>query len=519
MPRGEAIRFGPFVGGLNTGSDPTAVADAELVECVNFELDIDGSLFQRPPIVEADNPNHNHMTIIGNALISGTAYLIASDELGTYAFDGTNWTTIKSGLQAKVALQYRNNVYIPGIEASAQNGGFWKPGVGWTADANMPRGEAAVFTKGRMFVVPGRDALVNPSRLQFSDPVVADALTWNASSIIEVSPGDGQNLIDIVVYNDNLLLFKQDSTYVLAYDLQPTDAILRNISTTIGATTRYCVRVYENSVFIYHEGKVYEMVNYDFSQINIKVPFTFDGTTPAGTVREDEVFLSLFGDRLLLRYYNRIYVFGLKTRVWTRWESVSDVLQNFGPLVPFPSNPTQSVNTKYYAGSCLDTYPNVVYLPDGRDAVTKEHTIAGGDLIIYSKFTTKNFDMADSHHFKKLMWWGADVLTNQDIIGLATPIVTNFKVYWADLKVKYWYDIKDNTWYSPLTEPAIVETDVTIQSTVSRKFVKFKKTLRFRQINFSVTMKGDGSTGTGPCRLFTLTAIIGSKQTVSKQVS
>ena len=48
MARAEALRLGPFVGGINTASDATAVADSELVDCVNFELDIDGSLVGRP---------------------------------------------------------------------------------------------------------------------------------------------------------------------------------------------------------------------------------------------------------------------------------------------------------------------------------------------------------------------------------------------------------------------------------------------------------------------------------------
>jgi hypothetical protein len=519
MPRGEALRLGPFVGGLNTGSDPTAVADSELVVCTNFELDLDGSIVQRPPIYEVAHVGaYTHNTVIGSAIISGVSYIIVNNSNGVYAFDGVTWTLILAGLTSYTALQYRNLVYIVATEASVQNGGYWKPGVGFTAIATMPRGESAIFSKARMFIVPGSKATVNPSRLQFSDPVVADALTWPAINIIDISPGDGQNLIDILIYNDNILLFKQDSTYVLAYDLQPTDAILRNISTTIGATTRFCVQLYENSVFVYHEGKVYEIVNYDFSQLNIKVPFEFDGATPVGTTRSDEVFLSKFGDRLLVRYYNKLYVFGLKTRVWSLWESANDILHNFGPLVAFPSNPTQSINTKYYGGSCITQLPSMLVITDGYDAVTKEGTL-GGLVTIFSTLQTKNYDLADSHHFKKMMWWGADILTNQDIVGQAEPIVTSFQVTWADLVTKTWASISGNTWAAPLLTPAVVETDITILTSVSRKFVKFRKAMRFRQIHYTVTLKGDGSTATGPCRLFSMTAIIGSKETVSKQVS
>lgn len=520
MARAEALRLGPFVGGMNTSSDPTSVADSELVECINFELDIDGSLQSRPPIVETTNNAAswtNRIVIIGRATIAGVSYIIGSNSNGTYAFNGSVWSLIQANLQSHIALQYRDNVYIipkPGTSGT-QSGGRWD-GTTFTADISMPEGESAVFHKSRLFIVPGASATVNASRLSYTDTITSVALTWG--SFADISVGDGENLIDVIVYNDNLLLFKQDSTYVLAYDLQPTDAIIREISTTIGATAQNCVVQYENSVFLYHEGNVYEVVNYDFARVSIKVPFVYDGAVPTGTTRVNEVFLSLLGDRLVVRYYNRIYVYGLKTRAWTRWVSDSPLLHNFGPLTPFPSNPTQSVNTKYYAGSCISQHETVFYIPDGVDATTKEATLTTAHDIKCS-MQTKNFDLADSHHYKKLMWWGADIYTNQVILGKATPIISSFRARWSDVAGLTWGEIATRTWGQPLSEPYTQATTITDTSAVRRKFVKFLKTLRFRQIYFYVELLTDGTTVEGPCRVFTLTAIIGSKQTVSKQVN
>jgi hypothetical protein len=519
MARGEALRFGPFIGGLNTGSDPTAVADSELVDCNNFELDIDGSLIGRPPIMEAANLSTSwtkRIVIIGNATFAtGASYIIGSNSDGTYAFDGTTWTVILAGLESRVSLQYNDNVYIIPAPTSGVSGGRWNPTSGFTADASMPKGEAAVIHKTRMYVVPGISSSTNSSRLTFTDPITSTTLTWTGTNILDVGPGDGEKLVDVIVYNDNLLLFKQDSTYLLAYDLQPSDAILRAINTTIGATTRRCVVQYENSVYVYHEGNVFEVVNYDFSRINIKVPFLFDATAPS--TRLEEVFLSLVGDRLICRYYNRVYVYGLKTRTWSRWSSSDIVLHNFGPLTEFPSNPTQSVSTKYYAGSAVSGQVTLVFIPDGYDAVTKEQSLANGAQDIACSFLTKNYDLADSHHFKKMTWWGCDVFTTRDVIGLATPIVTSFQVTWNDLSTRAWNSL--GTWNQPLINSIVVETDVTVATTASRKFIKFLKTMRFRQINYQVKMLYDGTTSQGPCRLFTLTAIIASKQTVPKQVN
>lgn len=517
MSRAEALRLGPFEGGLNTASDPTAVADSELVDCVNFELDIDGSLVSRPPIFETVNMSATwteRIVIIGRAVLAGGNYLIGSNATGTYAFDGTIWTTILADLESRVALQYRDNVYIVPAPGCAVDGGRWD-GTTWTTQASMPHGEAAVFHKSRMFIAHGKGSTADTSRLYYTDPITSVTLPW-VGLLTDISPGDGEKLIDVIVYNDNLLLFKQDSTYVLAYDIFPSDAILRKISSTLGCTTRRCIVQYENSVFIFHEGSLYEIVNYDFQRINLKVPFLYDGSTPS--TRAEEVFISILGDRLIVKYYNRIYSYGLKTRTWTRWESTSINLHNFGPLVSFPSNPTESVNVKYYSGSSILSNKQVYCIQDGYDSGTIEETLAG-TYTIFCTLLTKNFDVADSHHFKKLMWWGADILTTQGIVGFATPIVSSYRIRWRDLSALTWDSLSTKTWLQPLDSSPNITTTITDLTVVNRKFVKFLKTLRFRQISFSLILKNNGSTLQGPCRVFTLTAIIGSKQTVGKQVN
>lgn len=521
MPRAEALRLGPFVGGMNIASDPTAVADSELVSCLNFELDIDGSLISRPPIVETTGNSATwteRIVIIGRGVFPEGNYIIGSNANGTYAFNGTTWTTISSSLNSHVALQYQDFVWIPPSPTSTGDGGKWSPSAGFTADVNMPHAYSAIFHKSRMFVVPGNDHTTpNKSRLRFTDPITSATFTWTSTNIIDVSPGDGQVLQDLLVVDDNLMLFKTDSTFILAYDVKPTDAILRQISSTIGVTTKRCVAQYEDSVFAYHEGNVYEIMNYDFARINLKVPFVYDSTVPSGT-RQEEVFLSLLGDRLVVGYYNKRYVYGLKTRTWSEWKSENSTLHNFGPLVQYPANPTQSVRVKYYAGSSISNIENVVYVLDGHDSTTKEGII-GTPVDIICKIKTKNYDLADSHHFKKLMWWGADILTTRNVTGVANPIANTFRVTWAQMGVNTWGTYSTRTWGTPLTENAAVTTPITNNSVISRLFVKFLKTLRFRQINFEVILTNDGTTGQGPARVFTLTAIVGSKQTVPKQVN
>ena len=498
MP-GEPTRLGPFTGGLNTLSDPTSLSDTELVDCVNLELDLDGSLYSRPPVVVHDvsafaNANVRHL---GFFQLSGTVYHIASAGTTTaWSIDGQTWTDITTLFAAACMIQYDNKAWL--ISATGA-GGYWTPAGGFVAVASMPSGTAAVMLKERMYIV-GNAA--NPSRLFWSN--VTNPTVWTVGTdFADVNPGDGERLIDIVVFNDNLVIFKNDSTYSFPFDTGPSTGTLRRISSTIGATKRDCVVLYEQNMYVYHEGNVYEVVNYDFARINTKVPFLYDPTAPSAF--SDEVFLSLVGDRILCRYYNRIYVFGLRTRTWTRWESTL----YFGPLRAAPVNTTAAVNNPYYAGACVTGSVAIYKIEDGFGTPSEAMTCL---------IKTKNYDLSISHKFKRLFWWGADVASGGTVTGVVTPVVYTFATTWGQLNAFKWNQLF--TWERPLAEASGIS--LAVPATLgggSRKFIKFLKSIRFRQVNFKVSMNTTGTSANAPVRIFTLTAFVSQKQDVSATIS
>jgi len=355
--------------------------------------------------------------------------------------------------------------------------------------------------KGRMYIAAGKNAATNRSRLYYSDPT--DPNTWDVSGFIDINPGDGQALVDIVVFNDNLVLFKDDSTYVLAFDVSPTNATLRLISSTIGATRRRCVVLHEQTMYVYHEGNVYEVVNYDFSRLNSKVIFAYDPGA-FGTLN-DEVFICLLGDRLVVRYYSKVYVFGLRTRTWTQWES----LLPFGPLLPAPSNVTQAVNNQYYGGSASTNNHKLYRIDDGFGISRTE------PITCYIK--TKNYDVAVSHKYKRLFWWGVDVNTINPVSGAVTPVIFSFVPTWGMLAQYTWGELA--TWGSPLNSATVRTDGVVTNSGGIRRFIKFLKGIRFRQVYFEVTLTNDGTSSEAPVRLFNLTIIVDTKEDVVQSVS
>jgi hypothetical protein len=527
MPR-DILRLGPFIGGLNTSSDPSAVADAELVTCTNMELDTDNSLKSRPPIQNTDDlfgTWTERIVLIGVGIFSAGTYVIGSNVNGVYQYSGGIWTLITNTFQAACMVQYADQVWLIAKPGSVNPGGAWDPVGGFVAKSNLPQGGAAIVYKERLFVVPGKNATSNTSRLVFSEP--ANFEDYNPTGgnqaapgvdFIDVSKGDGQKLVDLQVYRGNLLLFKEDSTYVLAYETSPTDAVVENINPVVGATQERCSLVYENTVYLYHEGSVYEIVNYDFNKINVKCAFIYDGGVPTASTRVEPVFLGRIGDRLIVRYFNKIYAYGFRTRVWSEWVSASANLHNFGPIVGLPSNVAQSTNDIYYAGSSVKENKRVYAIRDGYDSTTDEN-FNGLTIPIACEVRTKNFDIGASHLFKRLSWWGADILSNNSVTGSAQPIVFSFQTTWGALKNGgiTWSQL--NTWGQPLTSYPSVSTAVATGSGTQRRFVKFPKTLRYRQINFDIKMTTNGTTTDGPARLYTIAIATNVRQTVAKAIN
>lgn len=524
----DVLRLGPFVGGLNTSSDPSAIADTELVDCVNMELDLDGSLVSRPPI-QTDSIHAGwtqRIRILGIGVFSTGNYLIGSNTNGVYYYLSGTWTLITATFEAACMVQYADLVWLIAKPGSANPGGEWSPSGGFVARSNLPKGDAATVFKERLFVVPGKNATTDTSRLVFSEP--ANFNDYNGGTagdqaapgvdFIDIAKGDGQKLVDVVVYRGNLLLFKEDSTYVLAFETNPTDAVVEPISITVGATQRNCVAQYENSIYIYHEGSVFELVNYDFNKINTKCKFEADLGAPVGTTRVEDVFISVFGDRILVRYFNRIYVYGLRTRVWSRWESSNAYLHNIGPLKAMPSNISQSVDTIYYAGSSIQEHLKFFRINDGINASFNEKEGAN-DVTIAASITTKNYDIAASHLFKRLFWWGADVLTNNSVTGTVQPIIFSSQVLWNDLinQSITWQDL--GTWDNPLTTASAVSDAVPTGTGTQRRMLRFVKGLRYRQAYFKLDLTTNGTTADGPARIYTLTLATKVKQTVPRAVN
>lgn len=512
MAASASVSIGPWVGGLNTYSDQTAVADNEAVVIENFELDLDGSLLSRPPIVDTGVPfplqDTGNLTLLGYYNAPGNVpYLIASDgKSKTYYFTGSNWVLLTDTISATAMVQFNDRAWMLAPVGSANKGGYWTPDGGFVADANMPKGDVLVSMKSRLWVATGRSATTQGTRLYYSKTLGTSPFWAATPDYLDVGVGDGQNIVAAAVYYNALLIFRTDSVYSFSYQSDPSSGVVNLVLPGVGLASKDCLVANESYLYFLYEEKAYEFVNNRANRLNDKVPFT--ATSKTGIYKPYSV--STFNNRIIFSYYDTLYVFNLRTRTWTTWKSPTNGA--IGQLY-------EVVGTSQ---SVAITHSSVAVTGATRKAKTLRITdgVSSDSETYQCTLQTKNYSYEATGVFKRLYWWGADAVFRGTVRATANPIVFGGTVTWADLLSHTWAEVRQFNWDQPLNPSISVETvrDTTGTSAV-RKFVKFMKSLRFRQINYKVVFDTDGSINSAPVRLFKLDTTVRPKEHVSRTVS
>lgn len=317
----DVIQIGPFSGGLNTYSDPTAVLDNELVMAENFELDLDGSLVSRPPFTSGPAfplGATGNMSILGYYYDpTGTPFLIASDGLtSTYYFNGSSWTLITNTVSASAMTQYQDLAWLQAPLTSGNPGGSWSPSAGFTAVPAIPKGDVLIAHKSRLWASSGSNAGIgqNGTRIYLSS--VADPKVWNGD-FVTIGNGDGQNIVKLMIYFNDLLIFKKSSVYRFSYSTDPSTGQPSRLSQDIGLAGKDAAVNIEGVVYFAYDDRVYTLANYQLTQINQKVPLV--ASTTANNYLPTAV--SQFNNRLIVSYYDTMYVYDLRIQRWVTWKS------------------------------------------------------------------------------------------------------------------------------------------------------------------------------------------------------
>jgi hypothetical protein len=512
----QPLVIGPFAGGLNTYDDPTAVKDTELVECLNWDPGLEGSLRSRPPFY--DLSKNLTLGTTGNPrflgffyVTGGQYYLLASDGLSTtwaYSSATASWNVVTTNFAATAMAQFNNQAWLTAPVGAANPGGQWTPVGGFVADANMPYGDTIVSFKSRLWISPGKGN-ANGTRVYYSK-VLGQPNFWTSPGFVDVGQGDGQDIVLLTTYYNTLVVFRTQSIYSFAFNSDPAQGNVSLLVPGIGLGSKDCLISYESYLYFMYDDKAYMFVNNNANQINLKVPFTAVSKTNI-TIPNS---VSLFNNRAIFHYYDTMYVFSLRTNTWTRWRS-----PQWGAIGQITSPQGILTDQAYVMPSAK--------IADGAGRVSRllyiSEQIAGNVENMSCELRTKNYNYQLSSNFKRLFWWGVDAVFRTRLQGWAIPVVYSSSTTWGALRTagKTWGQLlASGTWGSPDRASLEQKSDYTLSSSgPTRKFVKMFKSLRFRQIQFRLIFDSDGTVGSSPISLFTITAYVGTKETVSKTVS
>lgn len=363
---GRPVTVGPFSGGLNNVSVSGEAQDSEVVELLNMEVAEDNSLRSRPPI------QYVPWTYVDPATAPGNW-----DILGVYRYSATEWylivvkptgattASVQAYLnadfsQSPINIKDLTNIAVNKVTAMAQiddiayfcvapsstiAGFSWKKGSASTDIAAMKKGNCMVSFKSRLWVAGNELSSLN-ARVYFS-AIGTDGYhpeIWNATDFFDAAAGEGGFITALYALNSTLLIFKNDGTWKFGYPSAPKDGQVDKVSGSVGAANARCVLEFENYVYVYDQGRLYQLINNSYIHLNRFVKFSMDPL--AVDSQANGVDISLFNRRVIVRYFNTLYVYSIDTKSWSQWRTF---VGTPGRLYELPADSNSTASSTYVA--------------------------------------------------------------------------------------------------------------------------------------------------------------------------
>lgn len=269
MPkRVNTIPVVDFQGGLNLNANALQLAENESSQLLNVDLDPMGGFRRRGAIEEVYKFSAEISRLFCVAGATDTTWLLApSGNTFRYSSNGSTWnqfTLNTSGTFYDVAafphhVSGLNFGYIQKGSLPTEKWTIGSPtvhpnlGTAFEEDfevltgGNFVKGQILCQHKEFMFTACTNTAAgFFANRVHFSHPGNAEA--WRSKDWFDV--GDAEPITALVSYKDSLLIFKQDSVWILrGYDFD--SFVLTNVSNNAGAVNANCVAASPDGVYFY----------------------------------------------------------------------------------------------------------------------------------------------------------------------------------------------------------------------------------------------------------------------------
>jgi hypothetical protein len=543
--RQRSVSLKQFSGGLNNYWDQSSIQDNELASLINMELTTTGALTSRPPIWVEKNGSTpivtpvagQSMDILGTyTTAAGDRYLVIVTTAKTWIYNlSTKAFTQVATFRASDCTQYDNKLVLC---CTTQRGGYWEAGV-WTASTTMPFLGGIELFQNRLFGY-GVQGTGTANTLYWSDITtfgpsgqLTSIWSWTDSTgnyfYVEIGTGDGQWITAMEQGYNDIVLFRNKSTYRYSYGDDPAFGTMQAMQQDIGAESKHSVVKFENAHFVFTGGILYKYQNWLYYPLNAQ---RVKMETYGSFTSRFQHAVSVIGRRCFVWHNGATYSYNLDTETWSEWETTT----NAAYFIEAPRKSEETEETRYYGIS-----GNAAVVPGASDfalwRIEDKAVSSNGSESFKCTIQSKIYDFDSPVEWKRLFFWGADVQSALPIKAIVYPVslpATQPVVTWDEISKDYSLESNFYTW-DQLSKDSPVDpvfgtwdflkapsggigTVVDLGSTTYplRTEVKLNQGLRFRRIYFELYLDCDGTAATSPVQLFSIIPMISAKAKVSK---
>lgn len=347
----DIISIRDFVNGMIHENivDDFKQPDNSCSESINLHFDIMGAVKLRKGLTLLGNQISAGTDILGlyQFLDEGTGtddQIIAVNGTVVYYLSGSTWTSIRTGLTSGKKARFTNFadrvIMVNGTDTTQG----WDGDTGGSFDttnlSGAPTGYYVDNFRSRVWIA-NTDS--NPSRIEYSSVISAvGGLTWNSSEqFIDISPGDGEDIIGIKRSPKALLVFKSRHIYRI-FSVNETDP---DPQINVGTHCNESIVEGKDGIYFYDwvNSAIYRYAGATPVEISRPIKPFLEGVSLAnrdstGGWRDNDHIYHSLGDITVndVTFSNAVSRYTISTRTWTIYSYPQQIL--FGTLYDDGSN-------------------------------------------------------------------------------------------------------------------------------------------------------------------------------------
>lgn len=270
----------PFFGGLDTTSDPTGMSEEMSPDCLNVIYDTIHSVGSRTGYIKLLTTSLTNF--IGGMYpyykSDGTRQLIYQSGQNWYKYNNAGGSTLISGIPANFTNNQQWSLDAYGDSLYGGNGTDSLIVYNGTTYSVANSGITPQFVKvhkNRIYC-----ANKNSSTLYFSD--AGNPTSFPVNNFIQINTNDGQNITGITDILDNLVIFKDESVWILTGEplgAGNTTTIgnlqLRQANSPVGCSAFRTIQKVDQTIFFMHYTGIYALQNYSVQLLSPQLNTTF----------------------------------------------------------------------------------------------------------------------------------------------------------------------------------------------------------------------------------------------------